>query len=318
MNILQIKKLLANDIKELNKYLSDNLNSNIPFINEISNYIIESGGKRIRPTLFMLITNALNYKHHNKYKMATVIELIHTATLLHDDVVDNSNYRRGNLTINKKWNNASAVLVGDFLYSRAFEIMVAIDNMQIMQIMAKTTNNIAEGEVMQLINCGNIDINEEEYLATISAKTACLFSAATKTAGILAGNNNLENLVDFGNNIGKAFQIIDDIIDYKSNIKVMGKNTGDDFIEGKLTLPIIYALNNSNTADKDILVTAINTHSNIKQVIKIMSKVGAFDYAMDKAKQYATKAKQNIAYLTNSNYKDALLALCDLSLLRKS
>lgn len=318
MKFKEIEKLMQKDMQKVNDILTSHLNSNIVLINHISNYIISSGGKRLRPMLLLLITNALNYQGNNQHLMASVIELIHTATLLHDDVVDESSSRRGAHTVNKEWGNAAAVLVGDFLYSRSFEIMVKPNNMKIMQIMSKATNKITEGEVMQLLNCGNIDLSTAEYFAIIERKTACLFEAACRIAGLLADDKNSNNLAKFGINLGNAFQIIDDILDYKSNKNTMGKEAGNDLAEGKITLPLIYALQNTSDNNREIIVNAVKSkNNNIIQIIDILDKCNAFDYANSKAKEYANLAKSNLDFMDDSKYKNSLIALCDLSLERK-
>ena len=254
--------------------------------------------------------------------MAVVIELIHTATLLHDDIVDESRTRRGRNTANEVWGNAASVLVGDFLYSRAFELMVEIDSMSIMKIMSKVTNNIAEGEVMQLLNCHNPKLSESEYFQVIENKTACLFKASTQIGAILSGADKAfeSALKDYGLHLGNAFQIVDDILDFESDVETMGKEIGDDLSEGKTTLPMIYALKHTSGKEHEILVGAIENRDNVgvDKVINILKNTGAFEYARGKAKESADLARTAIKDLPESNYKKALILLCDLSLQRDS
>lgn len=323
-NFGDIHALLRVDLEKTNEILINRLASNVPLINQISNYIINAGGKRLRPLLLLLCARATGYKGKHHYLMATVIELIHTATLLHDDIVDESSKRRGENTANELWGNAASVLVGDFLYSRAFEMMLEPESMRIMQILSKVTNNIAEGEVLQLLNCKNSQLTQAQYYQVIERKTACLFQAATQIAAILSATNNQQELAlkNYGLHLGKAFQIIDDVLDYESDAQTMGKEVGDDLSEGKTTLPMIYALKktkNTKKADHDLLVNAIENadNTNIDKVIKILSAAQAFDYTRKKAQQFADLAKQSLAPLPQSDYKDGLILLCDLSQKRK-
>lgn len=320
MDFKQINKISAYDMAQLDGLLTTRLKSDVALVNQISGYIISSGGKRLRPLIVLLLCGAMGYDKNDKFIMAAVIELIHTATLLHDDVVDESSTRRGDNTANENWGNAAAVLVGDFLYSRAFEMMVEPNSMQIMQIMSSATNRIAEGEVIQLLNCGKVDLSEDEYFATIEKKTAVLFEAASSCAGVLSENNETEKLAKFGINLGNAFQIIDDILDYKSDKQTMGKEVGDDLSEGKVTLPVIYTLQNANSRDREFLVNAINNQdiTNITKIIKIINDNNGFDYALTIAQKCADTAKENLNFLPQSDYKSALISLCDLSVQRKS
>jgi octaprenyl-diphosphate synthase len=320
MTYEDIANLTRDDMAQVNEILTHRLSSDVALINQISSYIISSGGKRLRPLLLILVAKALGYKGDDAHLMAVVIELIHTATLLHDDVVDNSHTRRGKDTANEAWGNEAAVLTGDFLYSRAFEMMVEPNNMDIMQILAHATNKIAEGEVLQLLNVGDVNITEDEYFATIEKKTAVLFAAATHIAGVLADNKHLKELIKFGTQLGNAFQIIDDILDYQSNATTMGKDVGDDLAEGKLTLPLIYAMNNTTVENKDFIIDTLNgqKRENIDEIIKIIENAGGFEYAFNQAVECAQQAKMSISFITDNDYKTALLALCDLSLERKS
>jgi len=317
-----IRSLLNADLAQTDKVLVERLSSNVALINQMSSYIIGAGGKRLRPLLLLLCARATGYKGVHHHLMAVVIELIHTATLLHDDIVDESATRRGKDTANEVWGNAASVLVGDFLYSRAFEMMVEPNSMRIMQILSKTTNSIAEGEVLQLLNCQNAQLTETEYFQVIERKTACLFQAATQIGAILSAANEQQELAlkDYGLHLGNAFQIIDDVLDYESDFETMGKEVGDDLSEGKTTLPMIYALENTSGETQALLISAIenadNTH--IDQIIEILSSVNAFDYTRQKAQESANLAKQSLNAIPDSDFKTALTLLCDLSLQRKS
>lgn len=321
-NFDDIQALLKSDLQETDAILAQRLSSNVALINQMSGYIIDAGGKRLRPLLLLLCARATGYQGNHHHLMAVVIELIHTATLLHDDIVDESSTRRGKDTSNEVWGNAPSVLVGDFLYSRAFEMMVEPNSMRIMQLLSKTTNNIAEGEVLQLLNCQNPQLSEADYYQVIERKTACLFQAATQIGAILSDANEAQELAlkNYGLHLGNAFQIIDDVLDYESNFDTMGKEVGDDLAEGKTTLPMIVALTKTSGADNALLVNAIKNsdNSNIEKVIAILSSVNAFDYSHQKAQAFAELAEQSLQIIPDSDFKDALILLCDLSLQRKS
>ena len=321
-NFSKIQALMKSDLVMMDEILVNRLNSNVDLISQMSQYIINSGGKRIRPLLLLLCARATNYKGDYHHSMAVVIELIHTATLLHDDVVDGSSTRRGQETANELWGNAPSVLVGDFLYSRAFEIMVEPNSMQIMKILSKATNQISEGEVLQLLNIKNANVSQSEYFEVIERKTACLFKAACQIAGILSESN--KNIIDaignFGMHLGNAFQIIDDTLDYESNSSVIGKEVGDDLSEGKVTLPMIYALENTKGSEKEMLSNAITNadSSNIDNIVNILLSVNAFEYSRKVAKNESTKALKFLEVIPNSEYRSALQLLCELSLDRNS
>ena len=321
-NFIEIQALMKNELDQMNKILVNRLDSNVDLINQMSHYIISSGGKRIRPLLLLLRARATNYDGDYHYSMAVVIELIHTATLLHDDVVDQSTTRRGQETANELWGNAPSVLVGDFLYSRAFEIMVEPNSMEIMKILSKATNQISEGEVLQLLNIKNANVTQKEYYRVIERKTACLFKAACQIAGILSNSNQkvIEAMGKFGMHLGNAFQIIDDTLDYESDSNIIGKEVGDDLSEGKVTLPMIYALEKTTKSDKKILTDAIQNAdaSNINQVVEILMNVNAFQYSRDIANKESNMALESIDILPSSKYKTALKLLCKLSLERSS
>ena len=321
-NFSEIHALMKSDLVMTDEILVNRLDSNVDLISQMSQHIINSGGKRIRPLLLLLCARATNYKGDYHHSMAVVIELIHTATLLHDDVVDSSSTRRGQETANELWGNAPSVLVGDFLYSRAFEIMVEPNSMQIMKILSKATNQISEGEVLQLLNIKNDKVSQTEYFEVIERKTACLFKAACQIAGILSESN--QNIIDalgsFGMHLGNAFQIIDDTLDYKSDSLVMGKEIGDDLSEGKVSLPMIYALENTKGSEKETLSHAIKNadSSKIDNIVDILLSVNAFEYSRKIAKNESTKALKSLEVIPSSEYRSALQLLCELSLDRHS
>ena len=321
-NFTEIQALMKSELDLMNKILVDRLDSNVDLISQMSQYIINSGGKRIRPLLLLICAKATDYDGDYHYSMAVVIELIHTATLLHDDVVDQSATRRGQETANELWGNAPSVLVGDFLYSRAFEIMVEPNSMEIMRILSKATNQISEGEVLQLLNIKNANVTQAEYFKVIERKTACLFKAACQIAGILSSADQkvINAMGSFGMHLGNAFQIIDDTLDYESDSKIIGKEIGDDLSEGKVTLPMIYALEKTEEVENKILKDAIKNAdaSHIDQIVEILLNMDAFQYSRDIAKIESNRALESIDYLPDSKYKTALKLLCELSLERNS
>ena len=321
-NFTEIQALMKSELDLMNKILVDRLDSNVDLISQMSQYIINSGGKRIRPLLLLICAKATEYDGDYHYSMAVVIELIHTATLLHDDVVDQSETRRGQETANELWGNAPSVLVGDFLYSRDFEIMVEPNSMEIMRILSKATNQISEGEVLQLLNIKNANVTQAEYFKVIERKTACLFKAACQIAGILSSADQkvINAMGSFGMHLGNAFQIIDDTLDYESDSNIIGKEIGDDLSEGKVTLPMIYALEKTKKAENKILKDAIKNAdaSHIDQIVEILLNVDAFQYSRDIAKIESNRALESIDYLPDSKYKTALKLLCELSLERNS
>jgi len=295
--------------------ISARLQSDVALVNQLSAYIINSGGKRLRPQLVLLAALASGYKGDHHTTAAATIEFIHTATLLHDDVVDDSKLRRGRDTANEVWGNEAAVLVGDFLYSRAFEMLVEIGDMRIMQIMASTTNQIAEGEVMQLLNVNNADISVDEYREVIQAKTAILFEAAMRVGAVLAQQSTKteDAFAAYGKHLGTAFQLVDDALDYSGDSKALGKNVGDDLAEGKPTLPLIAALQKTNEADTLTLRKAIENggRDQIDEVMRIVEATGSLTATLDMAKSEAAAAKEALSLVEESEYKRYLLDLAD-------
>jgi octaprenyl-diphosphate synthase len=315
-----IKRLTADEAKAVDSLIVKQLSSDVLLINQMGHYIVSNGGKRLRPMLLLLAAKALGKIDHNHLVLAAVIEFIHTATLLHDDVVDESDLRRGKQSANAVWGNAASVLVGDYLYSSAFEMMVGTNIMRVMEILSKTTTAIAEGEVLQLLNCNNPETTEAKYLEVISRKTAILFSAATRLAAMVsnAGAEVEEKLSQYGQHLGVAFQLIDDALDYKANKEELGKNLGDDLAEGKPTLPLIYAIKNSHPSDANVIIDAIKNGNRdaFNKVYAIVKSSKAIEYTEQRANEEAQKAMAALDVLPNSQYKQALLALASFSVQR--
>lgn len=315
-----IQQLTEQEAKAVDQLILKELTSDVVLINQIGHYIINSGGKRLRPMLLLLTAKALDYEQDNHLVLAAVIEFIHTATLLHDDVVDESDLRRGKETANAVWGNAASVLVGDYLYSSAFEMMVRTNNMRVMEILSKTTTAIAEGEVLQLLNCNNPATTEEKYLEVISRKTAILFSAATRLGAVIAGANpDIEkSMAEYGQHLGIAFQLIDDALDYTSNKDELGKNLGDDLAEGKPTLPLIYAIENGNKEQASVIIDAIKTgnRDSFNEVYEIVKATNAITYTEQRADEEAQKAIDALSNLPDSEYKEALELLARFSVQR--
>jgi octaprenyl-diphosphate synthase len=316
----EIKNLTAREAKAVDQLIVNELSSDVLLINQMGHYIIGNGGKRLRPMLLLLAAKALGEVKDSHLILAAVIEFIHTATLLHDDVVDESDLRRGKETANSVWGNAASVLVGDYLYSSAFEMMVRTNNMRVMDILSKTTTAIAEGEVLQLLNCNNPDTSKEKYLEVIARKTAILFSAATRLGAVLsnAEKNTEEALAVYGQQLGVAFQLIDDALDYKSNTADLGKNLGDDLAEGKPTLPLIYAIGQGTESEAEVIVDAIKqgSRSAFNEVYKIVVSTKAIEYTEKCAEEAAQKAIDALDCLDESVYKDALISLARFSVQR--
>jgi len=318
----QVRDLASADMQRVDALIRQRLSSDVVLINQIADHIIASGGKRLRPMLHVLAAGAAGYRGDQHTKLAAIIEFIHTSTLLHDDVVDESDLRRGRKTANALWGNAASVLVGDFLYSRSFQLMVELDDMRIMRILADTTNTIAEGEVLQLLNIGNADVNEAAYLAVIERKTAVLFAAATELGGIVGGlpENQIAALREYGMQLGYAFQIADDLLDYVSDADTLGKNIGDDLAEGKPTLPVIYALEKSSPEQAQSLRHAIE-HGGLDSLDRIIAAIrdsGALDRTHQRAVFHADAACDALEALPDSVHRDALLALAAYAVERKN
>lgn len=313
----QARKIVAKEFEAVNQLIIDQLHSNVPLVENIGHYIVDAGGKRLRPMLVLLCAGTRGTVSEDHITLATVIEFIHTATLLHDDVVDISALRRGRPTANAEWGNAPSVLVGDFLYSRAFQLMVKMGNMQIMSLLADATNTIAEGEVLQLIRAGDPDTSEEDYFQVIRNKTAVLFAAATAGAAILSGDSNsdIESAYQYGLHLGMAFQLTDDVLDYCGSVEEMGKNVGDDLAEGKPTLPLIYIMREGQEADKKLVRQAISEKSSahLEQIQSIIARSDALNYTREVAAKYSRQATACLDHLPDSAQKQSLARLADLS-----
>ena len=320
----QIRSVVESDFLAVNDFIIEQLYSEVPLVENIGHYIVEAGGKRMRPILVLLAARCCNNKNDHHISLAAVIEFIHTATLLHDDVVDMSTLRRGRPTVNEQWNNPSSVLVGDFIYSRAFQILVQIGDMHIMRIIADTTNKIAEGEVLQLITKNNPNSTQQDYLQVIENKTAILFQAAAQCGAILGGAESAveDSLKRFGMHLGKAFQLVDDLLDYDGDTQAMGKNIGDDLAEGKPTLPLIYAMENTNEEQLAIIRQGLKdqtvSEQLLEEVILIVRQSGALDYTRQLAQQHADAAQQCLQVVTESKYRDALQSMVEFSIERSS
>jgi len=321
MNIEEIYALIADDMARVNQCIQQRLQSEVVLINQIGHYIVNSGGKRLRPILHLLASRALGYDGQHHIECAALIEFIHTATLLHDDVVDASDLRRGQDTANAVWGNEASVLVGDFLYSRAFQMMVTINDMRVMAILADATNTIAEGEVQQLLNVHDADTSEERYLHVIHSKTAKLFESATQLAAVLSKKDReLElSLARYGMHLGTAFQLIDDVLDYSESSEEIGKNIGDDLAEGKPTLPLIYCMRVGNEAQRKLVRQAIE-HGGREYIDEIKSAIestGAIEYTARAARAESDQAIQCLSPLPDSTFKNAMLALVEFAINRK-
>ncbi len=316
-SIDKVLDITHTDMTHVNETIRNSLDSHVVLIKQISTYIINSGGKRLRPMLVILMAQAFGYKGDKHIQLAAIIEFIHTATLLHDDVVDESDMRRGNKTANEVWGNSASVLVGDFLYSRSFQMMVTIKNMQVMHILANATNTISEGEVLQLLNIGNLDITEQQYYEVIRNKTAQLFEAGCELSALISCKDEvlIQKMSDYGRYLGMAFQIADDMLDYALDNDELDKNIGDDLAEGKLTLPLIYLLENGTPDDKEVIAEAIKSQSikHLKTIQQRINETPALSYTQSKADEFAQLAKQQLIDLPESDAKAALLFLCDFA-----
>lgn len=313
---------IAEEMQQVDALVRARLGSDVPLVRQVAEYIVAGGGKRLRPALLLLSAGAAGYRGRNHLELATVVEFIHTATLLHDDVVDESRLRRGRDTANAAFGNAASVLVGDFLYSRAFQMMVSADNMRVMQVLADATNTIAEGEVLQLMNCHDPDVDEQRYLEVIRRKTAKLFEAAARLGGVLAGVSPEleEGLASYGTHVGTAFQLVDDVLDYSGDAAAIGKSLGDDLSEGKPTLPLIHAMRTGTAQQSALVRSAIvdGGRERFPGVLDAIRACGALDYARGVAQREAGLAQQAIEGLPHSKYKDSLLELSTFSVTRRS
>jgi octaprenyl-diphosphate synthase len=316
-----IRAPVATDLQRVDDVIRRRLDSDVILIRTIASYIVASGGKRLRPALVLLASKAFGAEPHARHDLAAVIEFIHTATLLHDDVVDESSLRRGRKTANAEFGNAASVLVGDFLYSRAFQMIVEAGSLAVMKVLADATNVIAEGEVLQLLNVHDADTDEEKYLRVIRYKTAKLFEAATRVGAIIGGADAAAEaaLAGYGMHLGTAFQLIDDVLDYSGDLNDMGKNLGDDLAEGKPTLPLIYAMQSGNAGERATIRHAIEEggKADLEGVVAAIQRVGALDYARGQARREATSAAERLDRLPHSACRDSLLHLANFSVERK-
>jgi octaprenyl-diphosphate synthase len=312
--------LIQDDLNAVDQLIQQRLQSDVALINQLGFYIINSGGKRLRPAIAILSARACGYEGDKHINLATIIEFIHTATLLHDDVVDNSDMRRGQETANNLWGNEASVLVGDFLYTRSFEMMVEMNSMRLMQILSHTTNVIAEGEVLQLLNCHDADTTEARYLEVIHHKTAKLFEAAGQLGAVIcnAPAEIEDAMARYAMHLGSAFQLVDDLLDYSQSSETIGKNIGDDLAEGKPTLPLIFAMQKGNEQQASVIRQAIENgeRDRIDDIITIINETGAIDYTAHAAAQEVAQAKAALDILPGSDYKEALIGLAEFSISR--
>ncbi|MBF67875.1 MAG: octaprenyl diphosphate synthase [Gammaproteobacteria bacterium] len=304
---------VADDFELVNQLIRQSLTSRVPLVEEIAEYLIQAGGKRLRPLLALLSAKACGYNKGQHIKLAAVIEFLHTAMLLHDDVVDESMLRRGRKTVNAAWGNPASVLVGDFLHSRAFEMMVEIGDMDVMKILSHSTNVISEGEVQQLTNIRNPALTEAAYMQVIERKTAALFEASSHSAAALAGatQDQAEALRNYGLQIGLAFQLVDDVLDYEGSSEELGKNVGDDLAEGKVTLPLIVAMRKGSDKDTEFIRNAIRTGGleHLDATVEIVRRTKGLEYTMQRARTCRNAALENAAALPGSRAKEAMIAL---------
>ena len=317
-----VAALASDDMDAVNRLISSSLESDVALVSQVSEYIVMSGGKRLRPLIVLLAARALGYQGEQHVRAATIIEFIHTATLLHDDVVDSSERRRGQDSANTVFGNQASVLVGDFLYSRSFQMMVDIGDMRVMQILADATNTIAAGEVQQLMNVHDPDTTEEDYQQVIYRKTARLFEAGAQIAAVLA-RQDLEiemAMIRYGQHLGTAFQLVDDALDYDASADELGKNLGDDLAEGKPTLPLIYAMRAGNDAQRELIRTAIleGGLDQMGDIQEVIHATGALDYTARRARDAADSAIAQLADLPDNEYRQALISLAEFSIQRRS
>jgi octaprenyl-diphosphate synthase len=321
VNLPAIYALIASDMEAVDTVIRERLYSDVPLVRQVAEYIIAGGGKRMRPALLLLSASAVGYQGRQHLELAAVVEFIHTATLLHDDVVDESSLRRGRDTANTEFGNAASVLVGDFLYSRAFQMMVGVGNMRVMQVLADATNIIAEGEVLQLMNCHNADIDVEDYLRVVRYKTAKLFEAAARLGAIIGDSSPAieAGLADYGMHLGTAFQIIDDVLDYSGEEGEIGKHLGDDLAEGKPTLPLIHVMKAGQPDQSALVRDALEQGGRevFPEIIKAVQATGALGVARDVAEGEANLARQAISVLPDTNFREALIQLSGFAITRR-
>lgn len=318
MDLQHIQSLAQADMNSVNELIYQQLQSDVALINQLGIYIVNAGGKRMRPMLSVLAARAMGYRGEQHIDIAAIIEFIHTATLLHDDVVDDSEMRRGRETANALFGNSASVLVGDFLYTRSFQMMTKLENMKVMNILSDATNIVAEGEVLQLMNCNDPNTTEESYMQVIYCKTAKLFEAATRLAAVVAEQSDEIELAmqEYGKYLGTAFQLVDDIMDYTANAKEMGKNVGDDLAEGKPTLPLLYAMRQGNEVQRQLIRDAIEHCTgmdNLDEILTAMKETGALEYTQQIAEQEADKAIAALHILPETPEKKALVALAHIA-----
>ncbi len=322
LTIDEVNELASADMRAVDQLIRDSLQSDVMLVSQVSEYIVTSGGKRLRPLIVLLAARALGYDGSHHINTAAIIEFIHTATLLHDDVVDASDRRRGRDTANTVFGNQASVLVGDFLYSRAFQMMVEIGSMRVMRILADATNTIAAGEVMQLMNVHDPDVGEAEYRQVIYRKTARLFEAGAQISAVLAGRDSADEaaMIAYGQNLGTAFQLIDDSLDYGASAEELGKNLGDDLAEGKPTLPLIYALQNGSASEQKMIRAAIESDglAKLDEIQSVIKSTGALAYTEKRAREAADQAIEALTGLPESDYKDAMIAIAEFSVKRRS
>ncbi|WP_412724665.1 octaprenyl diphosphate synthase [Alteromonas sp. D210916BOD_24] len=324
MDIDQIRTLSNDDMQAVNQLIQQQVDSEVALINQLGFYIVNSGGKRLRPLLTVLSARAMGIENNDHHTLAAIVEFIHTATLLHDDVVDESTMRRGRETANAIFGNQASVLVGDFLYTRSFQMMVSLKRMRVMEILSEATNQIAEGEVLQLMNCNDASTTEARYFDVIYGKTARLFEAATQLAALLTDqDDHIERAMqEYGKHLGTAFQLADDILDYMADSEEMGKNAGDDLAEGKPTLPLLYAMwHATQEEDKALIQEAIEQSNGLPHLARIqgiMEATGALDYTRECAHKEVQMAIESLSVIPDSEYKNALIALAHIAVERTS
>ena len=321
MSIHRIKELVKSDLEAVNGLILDKITSQTGLIDELGNYLVKNGGKRLRPIIVILASLACNYQGRDHITLAAMIEFFHTATLLHDDVIDDSNLRRGKETANKIWGSKASILVGDFLFTAYMELMLDVGNNKIMRLLCKIASEITRGEIKQLNNKRNYNVTLDTYFDVIKSKTSLLFGAAASIGGIIANTNpEIENsLYNFGISLGNAFQIIDDMLDYCSSSDVIGKNIGDDLAEGKATIPLIYILQSGNQQQKEFIQNVLQSGdiSKLSEVIQILNETDAFSYTKQIAKNEIEKAIESISILPNSMYKEALIDIAHYAIDRE-